>query len=133
MSGATAALRIVSREAVVFEEEEDGAGDIVSRKARNSWSPKMIARGYETIKPDFSSPMEVKSTRSEAATPSSTDYRVIAFGAGILIFAIGMVLLFACLLMKNDNMKLGASAFLAVGSVTAALALLRGQSDDERG
>ncbi len=100
---------------------------------RNSWSPRIVAGLYDTIKPDYSNPMEAKSIRMQPSGNNATDKRVIAFGAGISVFAIGVILLLIHLFTKNDNFKLGASALLAVGSVTTALALLRGQTDDERG
>lgn len=75
-----------------------------------------------------------------AATPKAgrqpdTDYPpylVKAFRAGSVAFAIGVIFLLATILFNSDAVRIGGATFLAVGSVTVALALLRGQDLDER-
>jgi hypothetical protein len=87
-------------------------------------------------------PIYLKVSRNPMRPPSAptmvdvrrqkSNYAVAAFGSGVVIFAVGILLLLACIITNNSNVKVGASAFLAAGSVIVALALLRGQDINER-
>lgn len=78
-----------------------------------NWSQSALTR--ETRQPLTKSPEEY------------ARYLIVAFAFGVLTFLVGTALLTALLFIKNDLINLVSSALLAIGSVTVALALLRGQ------
>jgi hypothetical protein len=54
------------------------------------------------------------------------------FAVGVIIFVIGLVSLLAVAFSAKEGLKLVGAVFLALGSLTVVLALLRGQDLDER-
>jgi hypothetical protein len=131
MSGATAAQRIVRREAVVFESDDDA--DIASRNDRDSWSPKVISGRYDTIKPVFVRPMEAKYTRRPSLEgPVYPRQLATIFFIGVMIFIIGIVFVAIGFTLSSRNMKYIAWLVAMAGAALAALSLLRAQDLDRR-
>jgi hypothetical protein len=135
MSASTTVLRIVSRELVDFAGDEDDIDDVAPHRTRSSsWSPKTTGGGYETIKPDMSSPMEAKSTRHIAVEVPSAypSYLARVFLAGGAIFIVGVILLSSGLLLSLSYVKYVSWIVLTIGSAAMALSLLRAQDLDPR-
>lgn len=80
--------------------------------------------------------MAARTSREDSAektdVPQYARYLIVAFASGLLVFLVGVALLVVCLFIKNGVVNLVSSVLLAIGSVTVALALLRGQDIDER-
>lgn len=70
-------------------------------------------------------------TRTAAGRRYPT-YLVVGFASGLVIFGVGAALLLLALFSGLDTVKLISAVFLVVGSVTAVMALLRGQDLNER-
>lgn len=54
------------------------------------------------------------------------------FAIGVAIGVIGIAILLITIISNNENLKLMAAIFMAIGSITVVLALLRGQDLDEQ-
>jgi hypothetical protein len=59
-------------------------------------------------------------------------YLVVAFAVGLIIAAIGAVLMIPSLLLNTGIINTISTLLLAVGSATVVITLLRGQDLDER-
>mgnify|MGYP001468140355 CR=1 FL=1 len=59
-------------------------------------------------------------------------YLIQAFRVGSIAFAFGVILLLITIFFASDVLSIGGATFLALGSVTVVLTLLRGQDLDER-
>lgn len=81
--------------------------------------------------------VEVAATEQHAEQPiaSRVDKRrlVAVFAVGVVVFLLGLMILASTLIIKTASLPIVAAVFLVVGSVTIALALLRGQDIDGHG
>jgi hypothetical protein len=127
MSGA-AALKILSRNAVLFQDDdEEDHRAVVSRRDRNCWSPKVTGGIRSAIKPSFSSPMEAKAVRPSAAKRPYSDSLAKVFFGGAVLFVIGMIIVIVFLKLREKEIEVAGWAVAAVGATVSALSLVRAQ------
>jgi hypothetical protein len=59
--------------------------------------------------------------------PSYPQWLIIAFAAGVIISALGLLILAIAAFAKIDGLKLASALCLVVGTICVELSLLRGQ------
>jgi hypothetical protein len=118
MSGTTAALRIVARKPITFEQREDD-GD-----QSQSWSKG----DYSIIRQDFTYLIENKTTELPVQELHiDTSYLARIFSVGSAVFLVGAVLLVISFAASYHYLRYIAMPLMFIGAAIAALSLLRAQ------